>query len=161
MTGWIARLWGRTAPMLSPAGAADASSFAALHGESFRRGWTREEFEQLLLDRHVAAHRALVGDRLIGLILSRWAADEAEILSVAVAPPRRSRGIGGALLRLHLQRLAGLGVHHVFLEVEDDNVPARRLYEHAGFLEVGQRESYFAPARGVAARARVLRRYLA
>lgn len=161
MNGWTAWLWGRTTPMLSPAGAADAGSFATLHAESFRRGWTREEFEQLLLDRHVAAHRALAGRRLVGFILSRWAADEAEILSVAVASSRRSRGIGAALLRLHLRRLAGLGVHHVFLEVEDDNVPARRLYEHAGFLEVGQRESYFSRAGGLAARARVLRRDLA
>jgi len=161
MIGWITRLLRRAAPIVSTAGVADAEAFAALHGQSFRRGWSREEFEQLLLDRHVTAHRARVADRVVGFVLSRRAADEAEILSVAVAASRRSRGIGGALVRLHLQRLAGLGVRQVFLEVEEENMPALRLYERAGFLEVAQREGYFARPGAPAARARVLRRDLA
>ena len=47
------------------------------------------------------------------------------------------------MLDLHLRRLAGLGVRAVFLEVGEDNVPARRLYRRAGFREVGRREGYY------------------
>ena len=47
------------------------------------------------------------------------------------------------MLDLHLRRLAGLGARTVFLEVDEDNVPARRLYRRAGFREVGRREGYY------------------
>jgi len=54
---------------------------------------------------------------------SRMAAGEAEILSVAVAPARRGKGLARVLLNHHLRRLAGLGIHAVFLEVGKDNYP--------------------------------------
>ena len=75
--------------------------------------------------------------------MSRRAADEAEILSVAVARAWRGRGLARRLLDLHLRRLAGLGLRAVFLEVDEDNVPARRLYARAGFREVGRRPGYY------------------
>jgi ribosomal-protein-alanine N-acetyltransferase len=34
-------------------------------------------------------------------------------------------------------------VRSIFLEVEENNQPARRLYEWAGFGVVGRRESYY------------------
>jgi len=64
------------------------------------------------------------------------------------------------LLNLHLRRLAGLGVQAVFLEVDEHNEPARRLYHRAGFREVGRRPGYYQKAPGVAATALVLRRDL-
>ena len=94
---------------------------------------------------------------LVGFILSRLVAGEAEILSVAVAPRRRGSGLARRLLDLHLRRLAGLGARTVFLEVDEDNVPARRLYRRAGFREVGRREGYYPDRAGKAAAALVLR----
>ena len=130
-------------PALSQAGVRDARAFATVHGQSFHRGWSADEFESLLSDRQVVAHRALSGRMLMGFILSRMAADEAEILSIAVAPARRGHGLARILLDLHIRRLAGLGVRTVFLEVDQDNRPARRLYDRAGFRQVGQRDAYY------------------
>jgi ribosomal-protein-alanine N-acetyltransferase len=103
----------------------------------------------------------MVGRALHGFILSRLAGGEAEILSVAVASARRGRGLARALLNLHLRRLAGLGTNAVFLEVDEDNEPARRLYQRAGFREVGRRPGYYQQGRDHAATALVLRRDLA
>jgi ribosomal-protein-alanine N-acetyltransferase len=133
---------------------------AKLHGASFQRGWSDGEFERLLFEKDVVTHRAMVGRTIAGFILSRMAADEAEILSVAVAAARRGRGLAGALLNLHMRRLAGLGVRAIFLEVDEDNIPARRLYDRAGFREVGRRPGYYQQANGNAATALVLRRDL-
>ena len=80
---------------------------------------------------------------MIGFILSRMAAGEAEILSVAIAPRQRGRGFARPLLDLHLRRLAGLGTRAVFLEVDESNAPARALYRRAGFRDVGRRQSYY------------------
>ena len=160
MKQFLARLFGRAAPTLYEARPRDAAAIAALHGQSFRRGWGKGEIGGLLAERAVLCHCARIGHRFAGFILSRIAADEAEILSVAVVAKRRGSGLGRALLDLHLRRLAGLGAQAVFLEVDEQNVAARRLYARAGFQEVGRREGYYRDAAGKAATALVLRRDL-
>src|SRR5262249_7752766 len=102
-------------------------------------------------DRNVVAHRATVGRKIVGFILSRVAADEAEILSVAVANSWRGRGLARRLLDLNLRRLVGLGTHAGVLEVDEADVPARRLYQRAGFRGVGRREGYYSEGKGTAA----------
>lgn len=151
----------RSMPVLSEASASDARAIAALHAKAFHRGWSQQEFERLLAERNVLAHRALNGGKLAGFIMSRMAADEAEILSVAVAKENRGRGFAHTLLRLHLGRLAGLGIKTVFLEVDEANKAAIRLYSRQGFERIGQRTGYYAGPKGPANAvmlARVLRR---
>jgi len=160
MIGLVARLFTRGEPALSDAGVRDAPAIARLHSASFHRGWSDGEIEQMLLDRNTVAHRAMVGRSLQGFILSRLAAGEAEILSVAVAPAGRGRGLARALLNLHLRRLAGLGARAVFLEVDENNTAAHRLYQRAGFREVGRRPGYYQQGRDKPATALVLRRDL-
>jgi ribosomal-protein-alanine N-acetyltransferase len=160
MIGRVSRLFSRSEPVLSEAGAHDAGAIAALHAASFKRGWSEDELEGLLLDRRVVAHRAMLGRNLVGFILSRIVESEAEILSVAVAGSRRGRGLARQLLNLHLRRLAGLGVRAVFLEVDEDNAAASRLYARAGFREVGRRPGYYPRENGLASMALVLRRDL-
>ncbi len=152
------RLFARSRIVLSEAGAADARALAALHAGSFQRAWTDDEFLELLGQRNVIAHRIALGDSVTGFILSRIVAGEAEILSIAVSSSQRGKGLGRQLLDLHLRRLAGLGIGPVFLEVAEDNVPARRLYRRAGFRDVGRREGYYPEHEGSAAL--VLRRDL-
>ena len=97
MIAWLSRLFGRAEPSLLEARPQDSSAIADLHAASFRRGWSDGEIERLLLERNVLAHRAMMGRRLAGFILSRIAGDEAEILSVAVNSAQRGRGIARAL----------------------------------------------------------------
>jgi ribosomal-protein-alanine N-acetyltransferase len=160
MIGLLARLFARGEPALSEAGPRDATPIARLHAASFHRGWSDGEIERLLVERSTVAHRATRGGALHGFILSRLVADEAEILSVAVAASQRGRGVARALLNLHLRRLAGLGARAVFLEVDEHNEPAQRLYRRAGFREVGRRPGYYQQGRDQPAAALVLRRDL-
>lgn len=152
----VSRLLSRSPPTVSTAGPRDAVAIAQLHAASFGRGWGEDEVCRLLIDSAVVAHRAMTGRALVGFVMSRMAADEAEILSIAIAPARRGRGLSRPLLDYHLRSLAGLSVRAVFLEVDEHNTPARRLYDGAGFREVGRREAYYAGG----AAALVLRRDL-
>jgi [ribosomal protein S18]-alanine N-acetyltransferase len=147
-------------PIVSDATTRDVSAIATLHAEAFRRGWSDGEIEGMLLDRNVVAHRAAIGRNFAGFVISRVALDEAEILSVAVTPGYRGRAVARTLLRYHLGRLAALGVRTVFLEVDEGNVSALRLYHRAGFVQVGRREGYYLNAAGKPAAALVLRRDL-
>ena len=160
MMGLFSNLFARGEPVLSEAASRDAAAIAALHGASFARGWSEQEVEGLLTDRHVLAHRAMTGPSMAGFIMSRLIEDEAEILSVAVATSRRGRGLARKLLTLHLRRLAGLGARAVFLEVDEHNTAAIRLYDRAGFREISRRPNYYPGTAGKPAAALVLRRDL-
>jgi len=160
MIKWLFRLFARGEPTLSEVSSRDAAAIAALHAASFHRGWSEQEVDTLLIDRHVIAHRATRNSKLCGFIISRRVEDEAEILSVAVARASQGRGLARNLLNLHLRRLAGLGARAVFLEVDEHNAPALRLYQRAGFRNVGRRPNYYAGG-GKPSAALVLRRDLA
>lgn len=161
MMDFVRNWFRRAEAAITEANVGDAALFAALHAKAFGRGWSEAEFEQLLIEPRVIADRASLGRELAGFIISRQAADEAEILSVAIARGWRKRGLAGRLLTLHLRRLAGLGVGRVFLEVDEGNAAALRLYRRAGFREVGRREGYYGNGEAIRAAALVLRRDLA
>lgn len=78
-----------------------------------------------------------------GFALWRGLGDEAEILSIAVAPDVRRRGMAEALLAEILVSAAAEGLRALFLEVDSGNVAARALYEKAGFEKVGVRRRYY------------------
>jgi ribosomal-protein-alanine N-acetyltransferase len=83
-------------------------------------------------------------------------ADEAEILTLAVRPETRRRGIGARLVRAAAVRAADLGAERLLLEVAQDNVAARGLYARCGFIEVGRRRGYYARPGAAAADALTL-----
>jgi ribosomal-protein-alanine N-acetyltransferase len=160
MIAWLSALLGGATAVVEPAGLRDATRLAVLHGASFHRGWGEAEFEDLLSQRNTLVHRLRLGSKIIGFSVSRVAADEAEILSIAIAPGHRGSGLSRQLLLTHLGHLAGRGVRTVFLEVEENNQPARRLYDRAGFAVAGRRERYYQEPGGKQLNALVMRRDL-
>src|SRR4029078_5740653 len=131
---------------------------AQLHGASFHRGWGEGEFETMIAERNTLVHRLKLGRKTIAFAASRMGADEAEILSIAIDTAYRGRGLSRDLLLTHLGHLAGRGVRRIFLEVEENNAPARRLYETTGFAIVGRRERYYRGASGEQLNALLMRR---
>jgi ribosomal-protein-alanine N-acetyltransferase len=160
MMAWLSGLWRGGSAEIEPAGLSDAPALARIHGASFHRGWGEGEFESMLTERNTLVHRLRLGRKVIGFSVSRMAADEAEILSIAVTESHRGRGLSNKLLLTHLGHLAGRGVRTVFLEVEENNRPARRLYDRAGFTVAGRRERYYRQADGEQLNALLMRRDL-
>lgn len=160
MMSWLSGLWRSDRAVVEPARQRDAATLARIHGASFHRGWGEDEFERMLNERNTLIHRLRMGRKIVGFSVSRLGADEAEILSIAVAESYRGRGLSNGLLLTHLGHLAGRGVRTVFLEVEENNQPARRLYQRAGFSVVGRRERYYRQSGGDALNALVMRRDL-
>ena len=160
MITWLSELWSSGTAVIEPATLRDAARLAQLHSASFHRGWGENEFESMLTERNTLVHRLRVGRKIIGFAVSRIAADEAEILSIAVAASHRGRGLSRNLLLTHLGHLAGRGARTVFLEVEENNQPARRLYQRAGFAIAGRRERYYRQPSGEQLNAVLMRRDL-
>ena len=157
MMTWFSWPWRGSKAAVEPATLRDAARLAQLHATSFYLGWGESEFELMLAERNTLAHRLRLGRRIIGFAVSRIGADEAEILSIAVDPRYRGRGLSRDLLLTHLGHLVGRGVRTIFLEVEETNRPARRLYERAGFTVVGRRERYYRQASGEQSNALLMR----
>jgi ribosomal-protein-alanine N-acetyltransferase len=86
---------------------------------------------------------AETNEGVVGYVVALDAADEGEILNLAVAADGRRLGIGRALVEAVLTALAERGVQVVYLEVRESNTAARALYGAHGFIEVGRRGQYY------------------
>jgi ribosomal-protein-alanine acetyltransferase len=78
-----------------------------------------------------------------GFIVGRHAADEGEILNLAVSASWRRQGQGQALLNHLFQAFRHHSVNRVFLEVRESNSAAIAFYEKLGFRLTGRRPSYY------------------
>ncbi len=106
-------------------------------------GWTEGMLAgQLTAARGVCLLAEAAGE-VLGYILCRYAAGEAEVLRLGVVAAFRRRGIGGRLLTAALQCLLRHGVTACFLEVRRSNTAARGLYGGYGFVDVGTRRHYY------------------
>jgi ribosomal-protein-alanine N-acetyltransferase len=122
-------------------GPAHADALAAIHGTAFR---ATEAWSSAVIDSQLAQPGCFaLLDAAGGMLLARITADEAEILTLAVAPAARRRGVGAALVDRAMQRAAAAGAGAMFLEVASGNQAARALYERAGFIRVGRRARYY------------------
>ena len=123
--------------------AGDAAAIAALHAAAFAHPWSAATIEQMLTDRAIDAFVAEAAGGVRGFVLIRRAADEAELLSIAVEAGRRRGGAGRRLIEAGLDALARQRVARLFLEVESGNAPALALYRRLGFAEIGRRRGYY------------------
>ena len=82
-----------------------------------------------------------------GAGFARWqvipAAQEAELVRIAVSPAARRKGQGGALLRHSQTVLARMKIGVLYLEVRVSNFAARSLYEKEGWACIGLRKGYY------------------
>ncbi|HUZ90294.1 MAG TPA: ribosomal protein S18-alanine N-acetyltransferase [Methylocella sp.] len=152
----------KASPFIRPIGAERSVECAAIHAMSFTYPWQEADFDQLFGTPGTFADGAIEPkeEHLTGFVLSRIAADEAEILTIAVAPEWRRRGIASSLLKPHLNGLAAIRVSRLFLEVDAENAAARALYATFGFEQVGERKAYYRTAGTEMAAALVMRRDL-
>ena len=124
------------------AGEEDLDAIAAIYAESFDPLQPRLSVEQYLRPPGtwslIALIRAKNEEFPAGYILTRSAADEAEIFSIGVAHAFRRRGVGLALLTAMNGVAAVHGARSVSLEVGIDNRAARALYRKAGYEVIGK-----------------------
>jgi len=149
-------------PVIRPLRVDRADACARLHAEGFAHPWSSEEVAALIAGSSTFGAAALdpASGRLRGFVLSRLAADEAEILTVAVETAFRGKGVGRALIAEALRQAANAGAKAMFLEVGKDNAPALALYERFGFAKVGERAGYYRRADGTRAAAVIMRKAL-
>jgi [ribosomal protein S18]-alanine N-acetyltransferase len=134
-------------------------ALAGLHARCFRTPapWNASDFAGLTAD----PLAFLLVEADAGFLLGRAVAGEAELLTIAVAPEARRRGLGRKLIARFIYQSQLRGAERAFLEVAADNIPAIGLYESAGFAPAGRRRGYYLTPEGQRIDALVLARELA
>ena len=146
---------------VEPGQLADAHDLARIHAQGFFRGWPAAEFKSFLDDASTPVYVACDARRRIaGFALIRLAADEAELLTIAVDPKWRGRKVGQALMRAVFADLMMSPARRMFLEVDEQNTAAIRLYRREGFTTISSRKGYYPRPDGSAATALVMARDL-
>ncbi len=117
----------------------DAARLAEIHAQSFERGWSQAEMEAHLQKDLCFGY----GRPAQGFVILRARADQAEILTIAIAPEARRIGLARQIMDIAETELIEQGVDTLFLEVAEDNHPAIAFYKAGGFEPIGRRPAYY------------------
>ena len=105
--------------------------------------WPESSVKEVVTSQSAVALLSEVEGRAIGFLIGRQAADEAEILNLAVVKESRRKGEGGALLEVALEEFRARAVSRVFLEVRESNETGIAFYSKHGFAKTGRRPGYY------------------
>jgi ribosomal protein S18 acetylase RimI-like enzyme len=146
---------GTIAPLVRPARREDLPAAVELERMCFGTGPFSLTKRQLqYLQRRptavfvVAEQEGGVVGQGVALVRQHRSGPSGRIYSLAVHPGRRGQRIGESLLKSMVDSLTDRGVRRVYLEVDDDNSAAIRLYERRGFRRVGTLPNYYGPGQG-------------
>ncbi len=121
----------------------DFDALWEIEHRAYEFSWTKG----ILLDCIRIKHPAYVlhdeTGHLLGYAFLTVGAGEAHLLNLAVEPTAQNQGIGRQLLAHVLARAPLMRIERIFLEVRPSNAAALKLYEEAGFNEIGRRPGYY------------------
>lgn len=125
----------------------DVAAVCAIEQQAQPHPWTAGNFTDALR----CGYRCML-DEIDGVIVSYAVLmpvlDEAELLTIAVAPHQQRKGLGRLILLDVLHWAQTQTMRKIFLEVRVSNVPAIALYRATGFVEIGRRRGYYQNANG-------------
>jgi len=128
--------------LIRPMSENDVSEVIAVERASYQFPWSEGIFRDCLRVGYVC-RVVTVNDIIIGYGVMSVGAGEAHILNLCIGEPHRCRGVGRRLLSYLVERGAAAGMSEAFLEVRPSNTSAIRLYQSAGFEQVGMRRGYY------------------
>lgn len=114
-----------------------------MHASCFPSGWNAQEFMDLI---SLPTTIGWINDT--GFILCSVVCDEMEILTIGVLPSHQRQGLGKKLLQCVDDYALSHHIHHIFLEVSEQNLPAQKLYNACGYQQIGIRTGYYSTPSG-------------
>jgi ribosomal-protein-alanine N-acetyltransferase len=123
--------------------AADLPAVQALDALSFSTPWPARAFAVELANPNARCWVTEIGGQVVAALVVWRVLDEAHIVTLAVHPGFRRRGVGRVLLQdaMDAAYVGGARIYH--LEVRAGNIAAIGLYEGLGFQAVGRRPKYY------------------
>ncbi len=143
MRGYLSR----SISLIQPAEKSDLSTLGEIHAASFSHAWSDGELEKMFSNENylcLVAHPPKASkSKPSGFVLVRSVLEEAEIITIATKPSARRKGIARQLMQATIRNLEFDRKTKLFLEVDEANHAAIKLYKSLGFIKVGEREGYY------------------
>lgn len=121
----------------------DIKSIMALEEGAIVHPWCSKDIESLITDQNKKCLVVDVNGEVVCYIGAETVLDECNIGNIVTAVNHRGKGYATEVLTILLNNLKNRGIAKVFLEVENDNIPAISLYEKSGFTRYGYRRDYY------------------
>jgi len=121
----------------------DSAEISRAEAEIFPDPWSEEDITSLISTEGGMCYTALSDGVVIGYLIGRQITPEGEIYRLATLPDYRRRGVAYRLLDYAVKTERGRGLETLFLEVREQNLPARKLYKSYGFREISIRKNYY------------------
>lgn len=126
---------------LSFADAGDINAIARMEKDYFSDSWSENSLKTQIENKKVLTLK--FAEEIIGYCIFMTAADEGEILRIAINKKIRKAGLGKKLLLASIEEMKKGGANEIFLEVRASNESAIALYKSVGFQEIGTRKGYY------------------
>ena len=143
LTGYLSK----SESLILPAQKSDLTALADIHAASFSHPWSDGELEKMFSNETyqcLVAHPPKTSkSKPAGFVFVRSIVEEAEIITIAIKPSARRKGIARRLMQAVIRNLEYDRKEKLFLEVDETNLAAIRLYKSLGFVKVGEREGYY------------------
>lgn len=123
--------------------AADADFLEKARQKDFPDCWKKDDIINCLIKGDLFGFAEEEKGETIAAVLFEKSYENADLEDIYVAENFRKQGKGFSLLQNSFKELLSMGVQKVFLEVREGNMPARALYEKAGFSPVSVRKKYY------------------
>lgn len=125
------------------------SQMGDIHAQCFANAWSQTTFRDMFEDSSQYSGQLIMHEaKLVGFVICSQMIDEAEIITICIVPNLRGRGLGDRLLRHQINLLTQAKVKKLFLEVDENNLSATKLYQNLGFAQRGLRKNYYKLANG-------------
>ena len=107
--------------------------------------WSKSQWERELTDpkRICLGIIELQTKKLLGLCSAWLVIDELQITFIAVHPMHQRKGLGKFLLSNLIKLSKSLQINQIYLEVNENNEPAKAFYRSMGFKTVGYRSNFY------------------
>lgn len=119
----------------------DLEKIAQMEEDYFADNWSENSIRAQIENKRIIVIK--FGEEILGYCIFMVAADEGEILRIAIDKKMRLGGLGKKLLTFTINQMNEGGCSDVFLEVREGNAGAIALYKSTGFIEIGIRKGYY------------------
>lgn len=143
-----------------------ADILTKIHEECFPRYWNRDAFTDFFAVSGTLAFLVEERDMLgkeknpVAMVIYRTAFEQADIITIAVRPNWRRKNISRFMMEKVLSDCKQKEVKKIFLDVEEGNIPAIKLYESIGFKYISRRKLYYQQPNGTFTDALVMEKKL-